>query len=78
MLNDHSNIIFTIKGTKLYVPIVTLSAKYNKNYQKFSAKDLKDQFFGMNIKQKVIIKIQQTSLDFFLNQILLESIGYLF
>ena len=32
----------------------------------------------MNIKQKVIIKLQQTNLGFFLNQILLESIDYLF
>ena len=32
----------------------------------------------MNIKQKVIIKIQQTNLDFALNQILLGSIDYLF
>ena len=32
----------------------------------------------MNIKQKVIIKIQQTNLDFFFNQILLELIDYLF
>ena len=29
-------------------------------------KDLKDQFIGMNIKQKKIIKIQQKNLDFFL------------
>ena len=36
-----------------------------KNYQKFLAKYLKDQFIGMNIRQKkVIIKIQQTDLDF--------------
>ena len=33
---------------------------------------MKDQFIGINIKQKPIIKIQQTNLDFFLNQILLE------
>ena len=28
-----------------------------KNYQKFSAKDMKDQYIGGNVKQKVIIKI---------------------
>ena len=39
---------------------------------------MKDQFNGINIKQKVIIKIQQTNLDFFLNQILLESMDYFF
>ena len=28
--NANDNIIFTIKGTKLYVPVVTLSAKDNQ------------------------------------------------
>ena len=39
-----NNIIFTIKDTKLYVPVITLSARDNptKNYQKLLAKELKD------------------------------------
>ena len=41
-----------------------------KNYLTFLAKDLKDQCIGLNIKQKVRIKIQQTIIDIFLNQIL--------
>ena len=45
--NDTSNIIFIITDTELYVPVVTLSARYNQN---FLAKNLKDQFIGMNIK----------------------------
>ena len=49
-----------------------------KNYQNVLAKDFKDQFIGMNIKQKVRIKIQQMNLNIFSNQILLESIDYLF
>ena len=49
-----------------------------KNYQSVLAKDFKDQFIGMNIKQKVRIKIQQMNLHIFSNQILLESIDYLF
>ena len=49
-----------------------------KNYQNVLAKDFKDQFIGMNIKQKVRIKIQQVNLHIFSNQILLESIDYLF
>ena len=53
-----NNIIFNIKDTKLYVPVVTLSARDNQNYQNFLAKDLKDQLIGMNIKQKVRIKLQ--------------------
>ena len=51
---------------------VTLSARNNKNYQNFLAKDLKDQFIGMNIKQKVGKKIRQMNLDIFSHQILLE------
>ena len=36
---DFNNIVFTIKGTKLYVPVVPLSAKDNQNYQNLLAKD---------------------------------------
>ena len=68
--NNANNIIFTIKDTKLYVSIVTLI----KNYQNVIAKDLKNQFIGMNIKQMVRIKIRQMSLDNLSNQILLDSI----
>ena len=42
------------------------------------AKNLKDQFIGMSIKQKVRIKIQQMNIDIFSNQTLLQSIDYLF
>ena len=41
-----------------------------KNYPKFLAKDLKDQFIGMNMKQKEI-KMRQMNLDIFSNQTLL-------
>ena len=57
--ND-DNIIFTIKDTKLYVPVVTLSPRDN---QKLT-----------NVKLKVKIKIQQMSIYIFSNQILLELI----
>ena len=36
----------------------------------FLAKDLTEQFIGMNIKQKVRIKMQQMNVDIFLNQTL--------
>ena len=36
------------------------------------------QFIGINIKQKVKIKIQQMNTDIFSNQTLLKSIDYLF
>ena len=32
--NDDNNIVFTIKDTKLYVPVVTLSARDNKKLSK--------------------------------------------
>ena len=64
---DSKNIIFTIKDTKLYVPVITLSARYNQKLSKILAKDLKDQFIGTNKKQKVRIKIRQMNLDISLN-----------
>ena len=68
-----NNIIFTIKDTKLYVPIVSLSAGDNQKLSKLlSLKGLKDQFNGMKIQRELIIKIQQMNLDNFSNQILLE------
>ena len=64
-----NNITFTIKNTKFYVPVVTRGNQQEtiKNNQKFLAKDLKDQFIGISIKQKVRIKIQQMNLDIFSN-----------
>ena len=64
-------IIFTIRDTKLFVYVVTLSAKENQK-QIFSAKGLKGQCISMNIKQKMRIKIRQTIIDIFLNQTLLK------
>ena len=93
--------IFTIKDTKLYVPVVTFSVRdhqklskslskgferspkrlnkgferslyWNKYKTKSDNKNTTNEFrcfIGMNIKRKVIIKIQQTNLDAFLNQI---------
>ena len=41
--NNADNIIFTIKDTKLYVLVVTLSARDNQKFSNFLTKDLKDQ-----------------------------------
>ena len=41
---------FKITDTKLYVPIVTLSAEDNAKLSKYQAKDLKGEFTGINIK----------------------------
>ena len=76
---------------QLTIPMILFSLLKTQKYmflfkrQKFLAKDLKDQFIGlkdqfigMNIKQKVRIEIQQTYIDTFWDQILLELIDYLF
>ena len=42
--------------------------KIIKNYQNFLANDLKDQCIGINIKQKVTIKIQQVNKDIFVSK----------
>ena len=68
--SNSNNIIFTIKDTKLYAPAVTLSTKDNQNLSNFLANNLKVQCIGMNIKQKMMIKIRQTSIDIFSNQTL--------
>ena len=54
---DFNSITCTIKDKKLYDPIVNLSARDNQNYQNFLAESLKNEFIGMNTKQKFIIKI---------------------
>ena len=41
-----------------------------KSYQDFLAKDLKYKFVGIKITQKVGIKIQQMSMEVFLNEVL--------
>ena len=57
---------------------MSISKKTIKNYKQFLVKNLKDQFIGMNIKQKTRIKIRQMNKYIFSNQILLESIDCLF
>ena len=59
--SNTNNFDFIIKDTELYVPVVTLSARYNQN---LLPTDLKDQLIGMNIKQKGRIKIRQMNIIF--------------
>ena len=58
------NIIFAVKDTKLYVPVVTLSERNNQILSKSFSKDLNNQFIGMNIKHKVKIKTRQMNIVF--------------
>ena len=46
--NDANNIIFTTKKTKLYVPVVTLSARDNKKLSKIFSKGFERSIFLMN------------------------------
>ena len=52
---NSNNVIFTIKDTKLYVPVVTLSRKDSHKLSKLLSKGSKRYWncIGMNIKQKV-------------------------
>ena len=49
---DSNNIIFTIKDTKLYVPVVTLSAKDNKKLSKFLSKVFEKSVYRNEYKTK--------------------------
>ena len=46
------NIIFTIKDTKLYVPVVILSAKYNQELSKFYSKGFERSAYWNEYKTK--------------------------
>ena len=48
----NSDIIFAITDTKLYVPVVTLSAKDTKNYQKMFRKRFERSLFWNDYKPK--------------------------
>ena len=77
--NDNgNNIISTIKDRNFMFQLQLYQKETIKNHQTFLGKNLKDQFIGMNIKQKVRIKIRQMNKDIFSNQILFELINYLF
>ena len=52
--------------------------KIIKNYKNFLVKDLKDKFVGTDFFKKVRIKIRQMNIVVSSNQILLESIDFLF
>ena len=64
---NSNKIAFAIKDIELLVTAVVLYEQKNiKKYWNSLAKDLKDPYIGINIKQKVKIKIQQMSINIFL------------
>ena len=50
--NDDNNIIFTIKNTKLYVPVVTLSARDNQKLSKILSKRFEKSVYWNEDKTK--------------------------
>ena len=65
--NDDNNVIFTIKDTKLYVPVVALSARDNRKISKILSKEFERSVYWNEYKTK--------SENIFNN--VLESIDYL-
>ena len=73
--NDNSNnISFTIKYTKLYVPVVTLSTRDNQKLSRILSKGFERSAYWNDYKQNVKIKLLLMNIDIFSNQMLLESI----
>ena len=65
--------LFLLSKTQNYMsPWSLYQQKTIKNYQNLLARDLKHRCIGMNIKQKVRIKLRQMSIDIFSNQTLQE------
>ena len=50
--NGNANIIFTIKDTKLYVPVVTLSARDNQKLSKHLSKGFERSVYWNEYKTK--------------------------
>ena len=76
--NRDSDIIFTIKDTKMYVLVVTLSARDNQKVSKILGKRFERWVYLNKYKTKLRIKIEQMNRDIFSNQILLKFIDCLF
>ena len=70
---NSDNIVFTIKDTKLYVPVDTLSAKDdNQKLSKLLSKGFERPVYSNECKKKFRINIQQIHIDIFSNQTLFE------
>ena len=68
---NSNDISFTIKDTKLYVPVVTLPAKDFQKLSKLLGKGFKRLVYWNESKtQKVRIKMQEMNIDIFFSQTL--------
>ena len=64
--NDHNDNIFTIKDTKLYVPVVTLSARANQKLSKRLSKGFERSVYWNEYKRKTDNKNTTNEFRFFL------------
>ena len=76
--NNDNDIIFTIKDTKLYVLVATLSAKNNQKLLKLFSKGFEISVYWNEYKRKGQNKYTTNKFRFFSNKILLELINSLF
>ena len=65
--NNDNNVIFIIKGTKLYVPVVTLSARDNQKLSKLLSKRFERLVSWNEYKAKSDGKNTASEVRFFLN-----------
>ena len=78
--NDNTydnNIVFNIKDTKLYVPVLTLSRKDNQKLSKHLSKGFEISVYGNEYKTKCENE-NMMNINIFSNQFLLDLIDYLF
>ena len=73
---NSNNIIFTIKDTKLYVPVVTLLAKDNEKLSQLLSKGFERSVYWDKTKHEN--KNTTMNIDIFSNQTLLELTDCLF
>ena len=70
---NSDNIVFTIKDTKLYVPVDALSVKDdNQKLSKLLSKGFERSVYSNECKKKTRINIQQIQIDIFSNQTFLS------
>ena len=64
--DDDNNIIFTIKATKLYMPVVTLSARHNQKLSKLFSKGCERSVYWNEYKTKGDVKNTGNKFRYFL------------
>ena len=74
--NNVNNFIFTIKDAKLYVTVVTLSARDNQKLAKLLSKGLEKSVYWNEYKTKNESKNTSNDINIFSSLILLELIDY--